>query len=59
MAGWRRKDSMRTKNKSEKWQIVRGLILVLRGRWIASVLGASELWIKVSGGRMENVVSVN
>ena len=49
---------MRTKNKSEKWQIVRGLILVLRGMWM-SVLGASELWIKVSGGRMDNLVSVN
>ena len=57
--GWRRKESVRTRKKSDRWQIVRGRTLVLMGVWIAKTLNVSELWIKVSGGRMEKVVSVN
>ena len=58
-AGWMRSERTRMRKKSEKWSMVRVLVLLLKGRWRASDVGVSELWIKVSGGRMEKLVFVS
>ena len=58
-AGWRRMERMRTRNRSERWQILRGRTLVLMGVWMARMLDASELWKnEVNGGRLDSEVSV-
>ena len=58
-AGWMRSERTRMRRKREKWSMVRVLVLLLKGRWRASDVGVSELWIKVSGGRMEKLVFVS
>ena len=58
-AGWMRSERLRMRRKRETWSMVRVLVLLLKGRWRASDVGVSELWIKVSGGCMEKLVFVS
>ena len=58
-AGWMRSERTRMRRKREKWSRVRVLVLLLKGRWRASEVGVSELWIKVSESRMEKLVFVS
>ena len=44
---------------SEKLRMVRVLALLLKGRCDTREVGVSELWMSVSGGRMEKLVIVS
>ena len=58
-AGWMRSERKSMRRISEKLSMVRVLVLLLKGRCGTRDVGVSELWMKVSGGRMEKLVIVS
>ena len=58
-AGWMRSERTRMRRIREQWSMVRVLVLLLKGRCGTRDVGVSELWMKVSGGRMEKLVFVS
>ena len=58
-AGWMRSEGKSMRRITERLSMVRVLALLLKGRCGTREVGLSELWMKVSGGRMEKLLIVS